>query len=1550
MTNETRERIRAYKKLLPDMRERVLGVALLLLTSVAMMVTASFAWITLSRAPEVTGMQTTVAANGNLEIALAQGLVAQKDAEGNRIVTPPGESAVGDSSAAEGQTIVGANTTWGNLVNVSDPSYGLSNIALRPALLSQYNRADYPLNGASYGDDGRVVTTNERYLFANYVKIDDRNSYFAATQEAVHYGVRAIASVRYENVQGNARIDAFREETNKLFLEAQNFYGKIVDDETNEVNTLNAAKGVTCITALEGIVTIFAQDKVNQMMADKGLGSAKPRSSCSKYIWYLYQMMLLLDEDLEKEGKALLEMANWQAYIASGDKKVEKTFATVEQLTSASATQLATAGVRIDALAGYKDSVTKLNGCIAGLKPMADKCKNPDAPEEDYTWDDIADYVNVMVNVNTATIDGISLNSIGFNAAMDLLGKSSVKVEAKSGVLVDIEKRLVNDDNRVQANVKVTVSAIVTKTMKGTVYTVAYGAGDPTYTKDLAYADGLESGAKGEAIANDTYGMALDVWVRTNYPSTVLTLEGSVKYEDKRDTKTIDGVEYELFTIMVGAEDAQEEKTVYQKNDKWYYADTTGEVASEDMGSQTPQEKYIPIVVGYEGENRIWEDWRELLEGGFIVQDATTQGAGSCFVFYASTPTEQAKTMELLESFSVAFMDQDGNLLGTAKLNLENAYANQGKVTVPLEMETGVTYTNEEGKEYTGITRLKQNTPQLITAVVYLNGQKLQNANVLANGEIQGQLNIQFGTDSVLIAPDNEELMNEARSITAEVTVNGTTISNGTIGGTEGLEYKAEGYDAVVKLTVEGEQPERISGFFIRIINSTQGTRGETLDFVKQTVGDEIVWVATFKLTNPGTYAFNTLIVDGVQYTLHDGSELAGVNTYYPANRPYVYIKGLAVSSVSVGVTAGTHMTADSSINFPVDVVIDAAVAPKQVNAQFFSTDNKKQYTAILSYDNINKKWTGSANIASSDTYVLKYISVDGEIIDSPSTDTYTLYLGLTASVSTAIPASAWTYMYEENETVQITMYADIRDDGHHQIPGLTGVMLYYDNILSPAAMTWTGTRYEGTFEATEPGRMTFKRLVLGSVGEITSASDAPVFTALDTGAVGYEEVANGGNGKIKTLIGSTVPADITLQMSHARTAKVWAKMENITEGKEETVYILGTNNGVDQNMFTFQVPIKDGEWTITQVYAQNCFGSNGKWYDDTGAEPTENDSATIAMSAEDQELMAWDVVATYTTAVYVDENGNNTFEESEKQTVNKTYNLTGTKENPTGILFNGYAPMKIGVIIMDYAGRSVAGVTNTDSNESNKWVISYDESTDTEYGGYEGASLAAIEAKFSLAQNVMIGSNAYDAMLVTENVAIGNQELSLVHSGVYTVELQIKIGTQPETLGVTPKFTIATKRPYVKFTATNPAAGSEFDVATKKDNPQKSDVQKRANTISSDYYSVTCYYKAKNDGCDCTGYDPSKVTVGLYDAGRNYDQVSCTIVSRSTASDVVFVFNSANIDANGNVFNEQTFGASGENRKYLGTNAEATELVVKVGEQSYTIPLLNPLKATLEY
>ena len=126
---DTKKRIDEYSKKLPKMKEKVVAAIALLIVGAAMMTTVSFAWVAISVNPEVSGVNTSIASNGNLEIALATG---------NRIgAIGPGETEILDSNVS----LVDLNITWGNLINLSDPAYGLDKLVLRPAQLNTSSSA-----------------------------------------------------------------------------------------------------------------------------------------------------------------------------------------------------------------------------------------------------------------------------------------------------------------------------------------------------------------------------------------------------------------------------------------------------------------------------------------------------------------------------------------------------------------------------------------------------------------------------------------------------------------------------------------------------------------------------------------------------------------------------------------------------------------------------------------------------------------------------------------------------------------------------------------------------------------------------------------------------------------------------------------------------------------------------------------------------------------------------------------------------------------------------------------------------------------------------------------------------------------------------------------------------------------------------------------------------------------------------------------------------------------------------------------------------------------
>ena len=177
-----------------SVRTKLAAAVAMLLVSTIMLTTTTYAWFVLSTAPEVKGMSTTVGSNGSLEIALLN------DSTDTTAIT----SGVGDSSAADGD-VVRANTHWGNIVDLSSATYGLTNAAkakLYPAalnlnddhtkLLSNTNLLKTP----TYGVDGRVNS-----IAAN----TDAGKYVDGTYQskAGSYGVRLVGTV--ENADPKAQ-------------------------------------------------------------------------------------------------------------------------------------------------------------------------------------------------------------------------------------------------------------------------------------------------------------------------------------------------------------------------------------------------------------------------------------------------------------------------------------------------------------------------------------------------------------------------------------------------------------------------------------------------------------------------------------------------------------------------------------------------------------------------------------------------------------------------------------------------------------------------------------------------------------------------------------------------------------------------------------------------------------------------------------------------------------------------------------------------------------------------------------------------------------------------------------------------------------------------------------------------------------------------------------------------------------------------------------------------------------------------------------------------
>jgi len=153
-----------------SIKSKLMAAVCMLLVSCIMMVSSTYAWFTLSTAPEVTGITTAVGANGNLEMALMPKDGLSKGVANNFGIT----SGTNDSTKAQEER----NVTWGNLVDLSAPAtgtiYGLDKIVLQPAegninfetgtLVTEGGFLKTP----KYGADGRVSELVANTLAGHY--------------------------------------------------------------------------------------------------------------------------------------------------------------------------------------------------------------------------------------------------------------------------------------------------------------------------------------------------------------------------------------------------------------------------------------------------------------------------------------------------------------------------------------------------------------------------------------------------------------------------------------------------------------------------------------------------------------------------------------------------------------------------------------------------------------------------------------------------------------------------------------------------------------------------------------------------------------------------------------------------------------------------------------------------------------------------------------------------------------------------------------------------------------------------------------------------------------------------------------------------------------------------------------------------------------------------------------------------------------------------------------------------------------------------------------
>ncbi len=693
-----------------DLRNKLIAAIAMLLVSCIMMVSTTYAWFTLSTAPEVQGITTTVGANGNLEIALSPYSGLESD------VT----SAMGDA----GKDWNLKNLTWGNLLNLSDNSvYGLGDIQLLPSALNVTgsSKADAtvgqtsPLSTPTYGADGRPdalatnTTVGSKYIYDSDSKTATLSDGFVASNTK---GVRVVG-------------------TSSSMTEWEITFNAAISDLASAVSSSKAA----------------AQNSLNDhgsalagIMINYGLGKTDVN-----YGTYLADIEAILG-DLATANNYLANAIK-KALIADAADSVDFNS---DQYTEAVSTLIDNATIDdaktyytkyssnitneniIAAITLCASIATDLTGANSNLTTLKTQYNNGTGNVD---FDDIKALLLYIMDTDAVTINGMTASDVKNNQA-DFVSSAlsdgiNIIMSNGSGVYADFGTAVGN------LNAKVAIPPF------------EYNGGTMSPTDKPMYAN---------MVTDSEYIVSVNTKIPVtggHLPTARTTLATNGAYVGSgASASTVINVPYAYIVDFMFRTNA----------------------SNSSLKLQTT------------GAQRVYDD----------STSTATQGMGSTMTFTVDeTVLSEESTRNLMEAVRVVFMDTTTNLIyGIGKLDVDNAPTINGEITAELylyeysfestttdEGEGAVTTTNfvisdtKIDESLATLCTLHANTAKAVSAMVYLDGEEVTNADV-ANGttSMAGELNLQFSSTADLVPMDNSALKDLVAEGEYRATVN---VNNG---------------------------------------------------------------------------------------------------------------------------------------------------------------------------------------------------------------------------------------------------------------------------------------------------------------------------------------------------------------------------------------------------------------------------------------------------------------------------------------------------------------------------------------------------------------------------------------------------------------------------------------------------------------------------------------------------------------------------------------------------------------------------------------------------
>ena len=710
-------------------RNKLMAAVAMLLVSSIMVVSSTYAWFTLSTAPEVTGITTSVGANGNLEMAL---LNTDTYNHLDSIT-----SAVGDSSQVK--NVADANITWGNLVDMSIADYGLDTINLQPSRLNvaagatKITAIANLLKTPVYGKDGRVATVDgTTYTSGSY-----NAGAWGYDADHLTYGVRAIGA--------NDNLTAQQ----AGLLAAKAAYNTKLSSAKAAIQSALSTHG----SELASAITTLAMNSTDVTLTETQKTAITAMISASSNA--------LNDID-----------AAYKQVLLAG-------------VSTLDATPYATAVAAINGAASYSAAVSALgatytvpgylSNAASALSSQKTVVSNASTSAND---GDYKAALNALVDTTKVTVNGYKVGTpADSNYDGYLMGSNG---DLNSGVM----NQIIADGGAIVAmpdgsGVFAYVGSVAGNYSAGCLVTINYKGMNlnnmnatmkTTATVDATIGNGLKaitaSSSGGSTTSlSDTYGYALDFAFRTNAASSYLQLQTA-------------GVQR-------------------------VYSDSTS-VATQGGGST-------------------------------MTFSAVTNDAGT-----AVLADQQIK--DLMAAIRVAFINpESGDIYGIASLdNIAASGAGfkgdltlktytvdaNGKMTLTALTDNAAT---TDKNESVALMALSQNTAARLTAVVWLDGDYVDNGDVAnAAKSLTGSMNLQFSSSAALQPMQNTALQNmtitySETSTSGYVRMNGVDYKINTgykiYNGSDNTLYYSTDESTYTKLT-----PANITEVGVPVTGSVTGT------------------------------------------------------------------------------------------------------------------------------------------------------------------------------------------------------------------------------------------------------------------------------------------------------------------------------------------------------------------------------------------------------------------------------------------------------------------------------------------------------------------------------------------------------------------------------------------------------------------------------------------------------------------------------------------------------------------------------------------------------